>query len=113
MTFFTEVESAEWDSERQVWIVHLRDIKTGKHFEHECRILYSAVGVLVEPKYPNIPGKETFKGDIFHTARWKDGVDLRDKNVVVVGNGCGFENADLDVYRFLCLVLRLCKPDVA
>jgi hypothetical protein len=71
--------------------VHLRDLRTKTHFVHECRLLFSAVGVLVEPKEPNIPGRETFKGEIFHTARWRDDVDLRDKNIVVIGNGCGLK----------------------
>lgn len=89
MTFSTECESAEWDSGRQVWTVHLRDLNNRKQYVHECRLLFSAVGVLVEPKDPNITGKETFEGPILHTARWRDDVELRDKSVVVVGNGCG------------------------
>jgi cation diffusion facilitator CzcD-associated flavoprotein CzcO len=88
MTFGTECESAEWDSGRQVWTVHLRDLESGRQYIHECRLLFSAVGVLVTPKEPNIPGKETFQGPMFHTARWRDDVELRDKSVVVVGNGC-------------------------
>lgn len=55
-----------------------------------AKIVMSGVGVLVEPKeWPsNIPGKDRFKGDIFHSARWRYDVDLRDKDVVVIGTGC-------------------------
>ncbi|KAF8518321.1 hypothetical protein JB92DRAFT_3088036 [Gautieria morchelliformis] len=65
-----------------------RDLESGRQYIHECRLLFSAVGVLATPKEPNIPGKETFKGPMFHTARWRDDVELRNKSVVVVGNGC-------------------------
>ncbi|KAF2667962.1 FAD/NAD(P)-binding domain-containing protein [Microthyrium microscopicum] len=53
------------------------------------KVLISAVGGLVEPKdLGDIPGKDTFKGDRFHSARWDYSVDFHDKNVVVVGTGC-------------------------
>jgi len=55
-----------------------------------AKVLISCVGGLVEPnRWPeSIPGKENFQGDIFHSARWKYDVDLKDKDVVVVGTGC-------------------------
>jgi cation diffusion facilitator CzcD-associated flavoprotein CzcO len=54
-----------------------------------AKIVASAVGGLVEPKpYPNVPGLESFKGDIMHTARWDPTVQLQDKNVLVLGSGC-------------------------
>jgi cation diffusion facilitator CzcD-associated flavoprotein CzcO len=50
----------------------------------------SCVGALVEPKiWPDtIPGEDKFQGEIFHSARWRYDVDLKDKEVVVVGTGC-------------------------
>lgn len=55
-----------------------------------AKILVSAVGGLVEPKkWPDdIPGKENFGGSIFHSARWRYDIDLKDKDVIVVGTGC-------------------------
>lgn len=41
-----------------------------------------------QPNIPDLPGRELFKGDIFHSARWDHSVDITGKNVVVVGNGC-------------------------
>ncbi|KAF1953085.1 FAD/NAD(P)-binding domain-containing protein [Byssothecium circinans] len=32
--------------------------------------------------------RDTFKGPVFHTARWRPDVDLNGKNVVVIGAGC-------------------------
>ena len=88
MTFRTEVESAVWDENRKLWRVFLRDKQTGVEYAHDCRILFHGGGVLVDPNYPNIPGMQDFKGDAFHTARWKEDVDVKGKNVVVIGNGC-------------------------
>lgn len=55
-----------------------------------AKVLVSAVGGLVEPRDapPDVPGWDTFKGDVFHSARWNDDVDFNNKDVVVVGTGC-------------------------
>lgn len=55
-----------------------------------AKIVCSAAGGLVEPNaFPDdIPGRDEFEGDIFHSARWKSDVDLRDKDVIVMGTGC-------------------------
>ena len=55
-----------------------------------AKIFISCAGELVEPKpWPqHIPGIESFKGDVFHSARWNINVNLKDKDVVVVGTGC-------------------------
>jgi len=88
MTFHTSCESASWDSERQRWTVHLTDLDTGEKYVHECTLLVSAVGQLVQPKSPRIQGMDTFKGPMFHTAQWQPDVDLEGKHTIVIGNGC-------------------------
>jgi cation diffusion facilitator CzcD-associated flavoprotein CzcO len=52
-----------------------------------CDVLISAVGVLHIPRYPNIPGLDTFAGRAFHSSRWDHSVDLRGKRVGIIGNG--------------------------
>lgn len=55
-----------------------------------AKVVISCVGGLVEPKgWPDeIPGKEKFKGKIFHSARWDETAEIEDKNIVVIGTGC-------------------------
>ena len=45
---------------------------------------------VVEPKaWPdNIPGNKSFEGEIFHSARWREDINLDGKDVLVVGTGC-------------------------
>jgi 4-hydroxyacetophenone monooxygenase len=47
----------------------------------------SAVGQLNTPLLPSIPGLERFQGPAFHSARWRDDVDLTGKRVAVIGTG--------------------------
>jgi cation diffusion facilitator CzcD-associated flavoprotein CzcO len=78
----TEVNRASWDGERRKWIL---ETSAGTH---ETDLLVTACGQLNVPKVPPIPGLDSFQGPAFHTARWRQDVDLHGKRVAVVGTGC-------------------------
>jgi len=77
----TTMESATWDSDRDVWVV-----KTSRG-EFTATIFVSAVGALSEPALPEIKGIETFKGKFFHSAQWDHDTSLAGKKVAVIGTG--------------------------
>ena len=66
----------------------LKDGIAGAQRNEDVDILILAIGGLAVPNECTIPGAKEFKGPIFHSARWRHDVSLKDKNVVVVGNGC-------------------------
>ncbi|KAL4912906.1 hypothetical protein BDW62DRAFT_214649 [Aspergillus aurantiobrunneus] len=88
MTFRTEVKECFWREDASRWLMVLRNVDTGEISYHECQVLFSATGVLVEPRACDIPGASTFNGSLFHSARWDHNVSLQGKKVVVIGNGC-------------------------
>ena len=49
--------------------------------------LVLACGRLSEPRIPEVPGIASFRGPIFHSARWDTGADLSGKRVAVIGTG--------------------------
>jgi 4-hydroxyacetophenone monooxygenase len=49
--------------------------------------MLSAVGQLNRPAVPDIPGLADFRGPSFHTARWRQDVELQDQRVVMIGTG--------------------------
>lgn len=55
-----------------------------------CKILLTCAGELVETKvWPSdVPGIESFKGEVLHSARWNEEVSFVEKDVVVIGAGC-------------------------
>lgn len=84
--FNTRVESARYDEASLRW--NVRTVRQdGQVQDYVADIVISAVGLLNVPKLPPIPGLETFKGPCFHTAHWPEGLDLRGKNVGIIGNG--------------------------
>lgn len=83
--FSTEVISATYDTNRDLWVV----VVTGPDGEtvHEARILVTAVGQLNRPAYPKVDGLERFKGRVVHTAEWDDTVETKGKQAGLIGTG--------------------------
>jgi 4-hydroxyacetophenone monooxygenase len=84
--FETEVLSARYDASAAFWTVRARD-RSGAESELRAHAVISAVGQLNRPSIPSLPGLETFAGPAFHTANFRQDVDLRDKRVAVIGTG--------------------------
>jgi cation diffusion facilitator CzcD-associated flavoprotein CzcO len=81
--FDTKVNSAVYDASTRRWTV-----KTDQGDEVSCGFLITAVGCLSEAQLPDVPGRNLFKGEIYHTGRWPQRpVDFSGKRVAVIGTG--------------------------
>jgi hypothetical protein len=85
--FHTSLDKAEWDAQANVWRIETRNVRTGETQVTCATALIPAIGVLLVPKLPKLQGIESFKGALFHSARWRHEVDLHGKRVGVLGNG--------------------------
>jgi cyclohexanone monooxygenase len=79
--FDTEVTLAQWDTASRQWLVNT----TSGDFTAD--VLVAAVGALCEPALPDIKGIESFRGEIFHSARWNHDANLAGKRVALIGTG--------------------------
>ena len=84
--FNTEVVAATWSENDLTWTVRVRP-SDGAEESIVAGAVVSAVGQLNRPSYPDIPGRESFAGPSFHSARWDHDLDLRGKRVAVIGTG--------------------------
>ena len=91
--FHTHINSLRWDEDLKRWRVG-----TNRGDDIRARFIVLACGVLNMPKLPAIPGIDSFKGKVFHTARWdyrytggsyeNPVLDkLANKRVAIVGTG--------------------------
>jgi cation diffusion facilitator CzcD-associated flavoprotein CzcO len=77
-----------WDEDRCIWTVSFRETNNPtKTFQREATAVVCAVGKLDLPSIPKIPGQESFAGHQMHSARWDHSVDVRGRDVIVLGNG--------------------------
>jgi cation diffusion facilitator CzcD-associated flavoprotein CzcO len=55
--------------------------------QDEADFIIAATGVLHHPSIPDFPGRDSFEGPAFHSARWDPNVSLADKRVGIIGTG--------------------------
>ena len=78
----TEIARATYDEGADRWIAMDR---LGRIWRAPALIV--ATGQLNRPITPDIPGRESFAGAQFHSARWDASLDLAGKRVGIVGTG--------------------------
>ena len=79
--FGEDVQSADWDDERQRWRIETADDTI------TAQVLVAGTGPLHEPSIPAVPGLDRFEGRMFHSAEWEHDHDLTGERVAVVGTG--------------------------
>ncbi|KAF8798180.1 FAD/NAD(P)-binding domain-containing protein [Phlegmacium glaucopus] len=85
----TAVRNAQWSNETQRYTVSLENVATKETSQVGADVMIYAIGGFQGPLYPkDIPGREQFRGEIFHSAEWRHDVILKNKRVGVIGNGC-------------------------
>ncbi len=78
----TEISSAIYQKDEGHWL-----IITADGDEHTCKYFISAMGMISQPYVPSIEGIDDFKGPIFHSSRWPEGLDYAGKRVGIIGAG--------------------------
>lgn len=79
--FENELLSAKWDEKKHLW-----NLETSKG-PYQAKTVIFTTGPITEPSMPKLKGIETFKGEMFHSARWNHDYDLTGKRVAVIGTG--------------------------
>lgn len=83
IVFNARVSSARFDEPANQWTV-----RTDSGEVAVARFCIMAVGCLSLPRLPQFPGRDRFKGPLYHTGLWpQEGVDFSGQRVGVIGTG--------------------------
>jgi len=80
--FGKRVTGAEFDPRTGTWTVRIEGAEPLR-----ARAVVLGNGALHVPAYPDIPGRESFEGRLFHSAEWDHRFDLAGKAVAVISTG--------------------------
>ena len=78
----TEIVEAEYQKDVGHW-----KITTAAGESYTCKYFISSMGMISEPVIPKIPGMDRFKGPLFHSVRWPEGLDYKGKRIGIIGAG--------------------------
>lgn len=79
--FDNELIGAKWNEVKHQWV-----LKTQKG-QYLAKTVIFTTGPITEPSMPKLKGIETFKGEMFHSAKWNHDYDLKGKRIAVIGTG--------------------------
>ncbi|KAL7155779.1 hypothetical protein ABFS83_03G099200 [Erythranthe nasuta] len=82
------VESASFDHSRRNWGVMAKNEVLGTTEKYVAKFLVVATGENSEGYIPqNIPGLDSFNGEVMHSSKYENGKKFEEKKVLVVGSG--------------------------
>ena len=82
ITLNTEIVSADYQAGSGHWLV-----TTAGGDTYTCKYFISGMGMISEPVIPKIKGMDSFKGPLFHSSRWPEGLDYAGKRIGIIGAG--------------------------
>ncbi|KAH8819264.1 cyclohexanone monooxygenase [Xylogone sp. PMI_703] len=97
-----KVIGAKWVEEKKKWQIRLvrtdgrelvvsdgqnHDGEVGEPFIEECDIFINATGAYNNWRWPTIPNRTVFQGDMYHSASWPQNPNLKGRTVALIGNG--------------------------
>lgn len=85
--FHQRVTDVAFDEDAATWTLTAEDDRDGGRTTYCADLVISAVGQLNTPAVPEIPGRDEFAGDAWHTAEWNHEVPLEGRSVAVIGTG--------------------------
>ncbi len=105
---FKLLEKTSFDSEVQSlqpvadsgWRLTTKDLNSGKTKTKNFDFIVVATGLYSTPFVPEVPGHETFRGEILHSSEYKSPELVKARDVVVVGFGKSALDIATDATRY-------------
>jgi hypothetical protein len=97
----TEFTRGEWEEGAKRWVATLK-MEDGSDRILRPRHIVFANGVSSYPLIPEIPGLDTFKGDVIHSEGFDSGAPYAGRNAIVIGTGSSANDIALDLHSFGC-----------
>ncbi|KAJ4176313.1 hypothetical protein NW755_014487 [Fusarium falciforme] len=82
-----QVTGARWDEDDSIWRLKILNLEENIEFNDFCHFLLDSTGILNHWKWPEIPGLQSFKGQLVHSANWPSEFNYKGLTVAVIGNG--------------------------
>ena len=89
--FRTPVRTVEFDEESQTFLVTAHDLKNDVVSTEEFDHVIVANGHFSTPNVPEFPGFDTFGGRVLHAHDFRDALEFKDKDILIIGTSYSAE----------------------
>lgn len=84
-----KVSSSAWNSKDALWTLQVKDTQKNQDRQITCRYVIFSAGYYDYDQgyYPDLPGCDSFKGQILKPQFWPEDLDYSGKKIVIIGSG--------------------------
>jgi trimethylamine monooxygenase len=98
--FRTPVRQVDWNESTQQFSVRthdlVKDVETTEAFDH----VIVASGHFSTPNVPQFDGMDRFNGRVLHAHDFRDAVEFRDKNILIIGTSYSAEDIGSQCWKY-------------
>ncbi len=98
--FNTPVRNVSFDEESQRFSVTVHDHTADRISTEEFDYVVVATGHFSVPNMPSYPGYETFNGRILHAHDFRDAMEFKDKDVMIIGASYSAEDIGSQCWKY-------------
>lgn len=98
--FNCTVREVTFDSERSLFDLRVHDYAKGADETFEFDYVIVASGHFSTPQVPHFPGFESFAGRILHAHDFRDALEFKGKDVLIVGSSYSAEDIGSQCYKY-------------
>jgi trimethylamine monooxygenase len=98
--FSTSVRQVEYNEDRRVFSVTVHNLPEDRMYTEEFDHVVVASGHFSTPNVPQFEGLETFNGRVMHAHDFRDALEFKDKDVLIIGTSYSAEDIGSQCYKY-------------
>jgi trimethylamine monooxygenase len=91
-----------YDDATGKFTVHAEDLKAPRVYSEQFDYVVVATGHFSTPNVPEFPGFETFNGRILHAHDFRDALEFKDKDILIIGTSYSAEDIGSQCWKYGC-----------
>ncbi len=95
-------QDISYSEETDMFTVVVRDLKNNTNVSEEFDYVIVATGHFSTPNVPYFEGFDTFNGRVMHAHDFRDAVEFKDKDILIIGTSYSAEDIGSQCYKYGC-----------
>ena len=100
--FRTPVRMVNYDDGSGKFSVTAHDLENDHEYTEEFDNVIVATGHFSTPNVPEFPGFETFNGRVLHAHDFRDAMEFKDKDILIIGTSYSAEDVGSQCWKYGC-----------
>ncbi len=100
--FSTAVRHVTYSEETGMFTVTVHDLPDDREYSEEFDNVVVATGHFSTPNVPKFEGFESFNGRVLHAHDFRDAMEFKDKNILIIGTSYSAEDIGSQCWKYGC-----------